>query len=966
MQIPSGKISLLFTDIEGSTKLAQEFPETLQIALDRHNTILNDAITKYNGYVFQIVGDAYCCSFHNSEDALKAAVETQSALENEKWNDAVIKVRIGIHNGPAEFVNNNYDGYITLTRAARVMSVAYGGQIIITEDAYSSIKDKYFLYDDDDPAPGSKIVMRDLGERRLKDVIKPVKLYQVMKEGLQKNFPPLKTLDARPNNIPVQLTTFIGRDDDIQKIRSEISEIRLLSLIGPGGTGKTRLSLQAGAELIDEFENGVWFIELAAITEQKFIVNEIAEVFNIIPAPGKDLMRQIRDYLRDKSLLIVLDNCEHVLNEAAQIASDLIRSCKDIKILTTTREALHIQGEHIYHVPSMSLPDPVIDRDIAAISNYEAVKLFQERAIAVNQNFRITNDNALTIAKLCRELDGIPLAIELAASRTGVLPVEKILERLSDRFKLLTGGKRTSLQRQQTLKALIDWSYDLLSENEKILFRRVSAFNGGWTIEAAESVCSSEPLDEYEVIDLLSSLYDKSLLKGITGNGEQRFDMLVSIKKYSEDKLKTSDEEHLLKKRMFDFFHKIAEESWEKLTSSEQRDCLKKIDTEYENIREALKWSSINAPVDFLTLAISLGKYWELRGNFLEGKNYLSAALNSATNADNVLKAKANFLIGFFNTFLSEYNEAKKLIDESLKVFEENDEKRWLVYALEAKAVIYLFENDYKNAEQISLKSLELSREINCKTDIAANLRALGVGYMSNRRIQEARKMFEDSLAIFKELGDQVQIAKLIGNIGAAEYHMTNYENAIVWMKDSLEQRIELGDRHGIALSLGNLGSAYSMIYDFDQSEKYLFESLEKFREIGDRRNFSLPLNTLGNIANEKKEYDRAIMLFIESMHISHEIGDKFYFMKSIEGLAASHLGLESMEKAAMFSAKYIKLMKELDTNINELELQRISEIESEMNKRLGVKEYERLKKESEKLSDEEWIKLAEEINEAD
>ncbi|MEZ4823626.1 MAG: adenylate/guanylate cyclase domain-containing protein [Ignavibacteria bacterium] len=524
MNIPTGAVTFLFTDIEGSTKLAQEFPDTLPSALEKHNSILKNVVEINNGFVFKIVGDAYCCAFQNAADAVKAAVEIQINIENENWDGAVIRIRIGIHSGNAEWNGDDYMGYITLARVARVMSAAYGGQILISNDTY-----KLFSHHKDTNPPQAEqrenesdslclsdlvvknVCFRDLGERRLKDVIEPIRLYQVESEGLRKEFPPLKTLDARPNNLPIQLTSFIGREKEMKFVKEELKNSRLLTLTGTGGAGKSRLSLQAAADLIDDFANGVWFTELAAVSDPVFLPIAIINALGLKEENSKTPEVTLSDYLKDKEILIILDNCEQIIESCAKLTEKLLLRCPDLKIIATSREALNISGEQTYKIPPLSQPDPDCKDTPEQLIQYESVRLFIERALSVNHEFRVNKENAMVLAKVCSRLDGIPLAIELAAARSKVLSVDKINERLDDRFKLLTGGKRTALPRQQTLRALIDWSYDLLSDKEKIYGTDSLYFSGGWTLEAAEEICSDNIIDSGEIFEILSSLIENQL-----------------------------------------------------------------------------------------------------------------------------------------------------------------------------------------------------------------------------------------------------------------------------------------------------------------------------------------------------------------------------------------------------------------------------------------------------------------------
>src|SRR5215208_5096728 len=496
---PTGTVTFLFTDIEGSTRLAQEYPLEMPALLARHNAILNQAIEMYHGFVFRIVGDSFSAAFHTASDALSTALQAQRKLQHEAWSPAPIKVRMGIHTGSAQLRDDpqgqgaSYEGYGTLALTQRIMSVGHGGQILLSQAAHDLVKDRL----------SAGIELRDMGERRLKDIIRPEPIYQVAARDLLSDFPPLTTLETSRHNLPAQLTSFIGREQEIAEAQELFTSTRILTFIGPGGTGKTRLCLQVAAEQIPEFKDGVWLLELAQLADPAYILSAIASMFNLRELQGARLIDTVTDYLRGKQLRLVLDNCEHLIETCAQLSDHFLHACPKLKIITSSREALGIDGETVYRVPSLSLPQEIdFHRDAGQLTQeltrYEAIRLFSERARKANPQFALTIENAPAVIQICQRLDGIPLAIELAAARVKLFMPQQIAERLDDRFKLLTGGSRTALPRQQTLRALIDWSYLTLNEMEQDVLRRLAVFSGGWTFEAAEAVAgdaSREAMD---------------------------------------------------------------------------------------------------------------------------------------------------------------------------------------------------------------------------------------------------------------------------------------------------------------------------------------------------------------------------------------------------------------------------------------------------------------------------------------
>lgn len=494
--------TFLFTDIEGSTKLWEERPDAMRAALARHDAILRKAIEAHHGRVVKQVGDSFHAVFTGAGDALNAVIEAQQNLMAEDWGAAgPIKVRMALHTGEAEERDGDFFG-AALNRCSRMLNAGHGGQTLVSTTAHELLKDTV--------PPG--VSLKDLGEHRLKDLIRQEHIYQVCHPEVPAEFPPLRSLASFAHNLPTQVTSFVGREKEIGEIKELLKSNRLLTLAGAGGVGKTRLSLQVGADLLDDFPDGVWQVELAALSNPGLVPQSVASALGFREEPKRTLTETLVDGLRSKKLLLILDNCEHLVEPCAQLADALLKACPGVRIMTTSREALRVAGEVQWRVPSLTAPDPTKLPRVEALTQFESVRLFVDRANAVTPGFAITNQNGPAVAQICWRLDGIPLAIELAAARVKMLSPGQIAERLNDRFNLLTGGSRAALPRQQTLQAAIEWSYDLLSEDEKKLFDRLSVFAGGFDLEAAEEVCSGEGLDKKEVFDLLTHLVEKSLV----------------------------------------------------------------------------------------------------------------------------------------------------------------------------------------------------------------------------------------------------------------------------------------------------------------------------------------------------------------------------------------------------------------------------------------------------------------------
>ena len=664
--LPSGTITFLFTDIEGSTPLWESQPEAMRQALARHNAVLRQAVEAEHGQIFKIIGDAFQAAFARPAEAARAAVAAQHSLQAAEWGAlGPLRVRMGLHVGPAEWQDGDYAVSHTLNRVARIMSAAHGGQIVLSAEMAD-------LTQGDLPAGVS---LRDLGQHRMKGMARREHLFQLDAQDLPGEFPSLATLDSIPNNLPVQLTSFIGRELELAEVEGLLTptpalsrhpgtssergssrsgegkgpgvRVRLLTLTGSGGTGKTRLSLQAAEQSMPAFPDGAWLVELAPLADPAQVLPALAGVLGLQELPGQTLWVIVSNYLRAKTSLLVLDNCEHLVEACARLAEDLLRACPRVKILASSREALGVPGETAYRVPSLSLPQG------DDVTRCESARLFIARAQAALARFAVTPANAPALAQICRRLDGIPLALELAAARVKALSLEQIAARLDDRFQLLTGGSRTALPRQQTLRALIDWSYSLLSEPERLLCRRLAVFAGGWTLEAAEAVCGDKDegwalrvkdektpdvlLHPSDVLDLLTHLVDKSLVVMDERAGEARYYQLETIRQYAREKLFEAPASDAplpsqgtgaaaLRDRHLAYFVQVAERAEPHLRGPAPLDWQNRLDADYDNLRAAVEWGQDRDPEAVLRLGGALHYFWTYRYHF-EARAWLEIAL---------------------------------------------------------------------------------------------------------------------------------------------------------------------------------------------------------------------------------------------------------------------------------------------------------------------------------------------------
>ena len=546
-ELPTGTVTFLFTDLEGSTRLWEEHPDAMRVVLSRHDEILRNAVTAHAGHVVKSTGDGVHAVFATAYDAVTAAIAAQLALTREPWpEDVPVKVRMGLHTGEAELREGDYYGSTT-NRAARLMAVAHGGQILCTLATLGLVRD-------DLPA-GAKFV--DLGEHGLRDLAYPERVFQIVHPDLPRDFPLLRSIGAYPTNLPQQLTTFVGREDEIAEVAEALKQSRVVTLTGVGGVGKTRLALHVAAAVLPRFPDGAWVSELGPVRDAAAIPEVVATAIGAPPPQGRSVVAGLLDYLQEKQLLLVLDNCEHVIAAVADIVREIAQRCPRVAILATSREGLGVAGERLVVVGSLRVAAE--GAVLEAALNSDAVRLFEQRAAAVRADFTVDEANVGAVLEICRRLDGIPLAIELAAARIRALAPAEIAQRLGERFRLLTGGSRTAVERHQTLRAAVDWSYDLLDERERTVLRRLAAFAGGFDLEAAEAVTAGDGVDPIDVVDRLEELVEKSLTVASGGGPITRYRLLETIRQYAQERLEEAGESDVIRGRHARYFLTLAE-----------------------------------------------------------------------------------------------------------------------------------------------------------------------------------------------------------------------------------------------------------------------------------------------------------------------------------------------------------------------------------------------------------------------
>jgi len=863
---PSGTVTFLFTDIEGSTKLAQQYPDAISALIARHNEILNRAIEAHNGFVFQVVGDSFSASFHNAIDALNAALDAQRLLQNEAWSPASIKVRMGIHTGAAQLESDSketpYSGYATLALTQRIMSAGHGGQILLSQSTRDLTIDRL----------PEKAQLADMGERRLKDVLRTGHLYQLSAPDLPSEFPALKTLELFSHNLPAQLTSFIGREKEIDEVRNLVDTHRIVTLTGSGGAGKTRLSLQVATKCLDQFSNGVWLAELAPVADPTLISQTLLSIFNLREDSHRTTLEVLIDYLRAKTILLLLDNCEHLIEACARISEDLLHACPKLKILASSREALGIAGEVSYRVPSLATPNPGNLPPLEKLLNVDSIRLFIERATTAKPDFALTKDNASFVAQICFRLDGIPLAIELAASRVKVLSPEQIAARLDDRFRLLTGGSRTALPRQQTLRAMIDWSYSLLSEEEKILFRRLAVFVGGWTLEAAESVCGEER-GGFDVLDLLTRLVDKSLVFTEESRGEIRYHRLETIRQYSREKFFETDEVETLRDRHLDFFVQFAELVDEKLKGGDQMIWQNRMVEEQGNLRAAMEWGISRNPDSALRIAGAANLFLTAGGYSAEGFRWTQKALEQVEKIpvpigfteEQRLLARARALRGLTRLYLSlgDNANAKRVAEESVALYRQSQDRRGLAFALVVLAYPLEFLGERMRAEAVLQESYSIARDEGDIYVICRSLNILARVIIDlHNDLELSQRYVEESLRLARETGLRSQEAQACEILATLAIHRNDYLEAQTRFTESVRIYEEIGARFNVILEKSNLAHLERRHGDYASALEYYRETIIAFRDMAQNGAVSHQLECFGFIALEENQDERALQLF--------------------------------------------------------------------------------------------------------
>jgi predicted ATPase/class 3 adenylate cyclase len=823
-ELPAGTVTFLFTDIEGSTRLVQDLGDRYATIREEHAAMLRRAIAEGDGIEIGTEGDSFFVAFRSPVAAVRAAVAAQRDLAAHDWPPGGrVRVRMGIHTGEGVPTGNDYVG-IDVHRASRIADAGHGGQVIVSDATRALVEH----------ALPEGTTLRDLGEHRLKDILHPEHLHDLVVEGLPADFPLLRTLDARPNNLPVQLTSFVGREGEIAEIGRLLARTRLLTLTGAGGTGKTRLALEVAAEMLPEFSDGAFFVDLSSLTDPALVPSVVARTVGVAEEAGRPILQGVKDHLRDKDLLMVLDNFEQVA-EAGPVVEEVLTAAAKLKVLVTSRIALSLRGEQEFEVPPLEPPDLERLPDLLTLGRFDAVRLFNERALAVSPQFRITEQNAPAVAQITARLDGLPLAIELAATRTKVLTPEQILPRLQSRLSILTSGARTLPGRQRTLRGAIAWSHDLLDESERRLFARLSVFCGGWTLESAEDVSDPEALG-LDALEGLTSLVDKSLIRRASPeDGHPRFTMLETIREFAQEQLAAGGDFYPVRRRHAEHFLELALEAEPHLTGDDQGRWLDRCDREHDNIRAALRWAiEVGEGERAEESAGALWRFWQQRGHLAEGRRWLEEILAMPTGQGRTA-ARSKALTG--------------------------------------AGGIAWWQNDHRASRGHYEEALAIERDIGDPARIAEALYNQAFVVAAGDDLESAARLLDESLDLFRRAKDGPGVARALAMLVIRDAMAGDWGRVIAKLEEVVAIWRRLGDRLHLAFDLVWLAFAYGRSGRRMDARSAALEALELFREVDNPTGVALALLDLAFLSTWEGRHQDAIRLAGASESLRERIG---------------------------------------------------------------------------------------------
>jgi predicted ATPase/class 3 adenylate cyclase len=811
--LPVGTVTFLFTDIEGSTRLVQELGSRFREVLEAHHVILRRAISAHRGVEVSTEGDAFFAAFPSATDAVSAAVAAQSELVATSWpNDVEIRVRMGLHTGNGELGGDNYIG-VDVHRAARIAAAGHGGQVLLSESTRALVE----------PALPEAVDLRDLGQHRLKDIQATERLYQLVIAGLPSDFPALRTLDASPTNLVAPASPLVGRDRELMELSDLLASNRLLTLTGPGGTGKTRLATELGARALPRFKDGAFFVPLETLTERSVVSTAIAQVVGARGSGQREPEDILAEHLAGRQLLLILDNFEQVV-VAAPLVARLRTDAKDLTVVVTSRIPLHVSGEQEYPVSPLTIPGAEATIDFEALSKIEAVALFVDCARRVQPSFQLTDDNAAAVVAICQRLDGLPLAIELACARVKMLSPDGILARLGQALPFLAGGRVDQPDRQRAMRAAIEWSYQLLGSAEQQLFRRLTVFSGGWSVDAAEEVTAPTGELPIDVLDGLTALVDQSLVRPAmqAPPHEPRFEMLQLIREYGVERLAETEEAATIGRRHAEWVLALTEAAAPSLEGATDLAWFDRLAREHDNVRTALRWLIDHGERELgLRLASATWRFWQQRGYIAEGRRWFDSLLPG---------------------------EEERALDPSV-----------LAAAHTAAGGLAYWQNALDDAEVHYQSALDIDRVHHRADRLGDDVYNLAFVAMARLDVQNARRLFLESADLFTAAGQSTRLADTTGARGALEMRAGNLEAARDFLEEARRLNLEVGNRRRATDNAMVLGNVYLLLNDMKSARDRLLTILEEATEMGDVTRWPFMLD-IGAVMALKEQRPRDVL----------------------------------------------------------------------------------------------------------
>jgi predicted ATPase/class 3 adenylate cyclase len=793
--LPSGTLTFLISDIEQSTQAWDRHPASMRRAMEIHDAILEQSVARNRGRLVELgrEGDSILAVFTRASEAIACALDAQLELDRAEWPlENEVRVRIALHTGEAEMRDGHYFGP-ALYRCARLIATAHGGQTILSAPTHDLVIDSL---------PES-VTLRDLGVHRLRDLSRPERVFQLVHPLLQTEFPSLKSLDVRLTNLPVELTSFLGREAELSELKQLIEKSRLTTISGAGGLGKTRIALHLAADLIDDHPDGVWLVELAALSDPSLVVQAVAKAVGVREVPGTPLLHSLTAHLQTRTCLVVLDNCEHLVEECALVSDHLLANCSSLTILATSRERLGAFGELLWRLAPLSLP-PTTSKKVPPddLMECESARLFVDRAWPSPPGSEVDEQRSATILQICRRLDGIPLAIELAAARAKVMTLDELLERLDDRFRLLTGGGRTARARQQTLRATVDWSYQLLDRDERTLFRRLSVFAGGFAMADVEAVCSGDGVAGDGMFDILGRLVDKSLTMPVGGGDHGApMRMLETLQQYSRERLVESGEAELYLQRHAQYFAQLAESAKELQDSREHSSRLDRLEDEHDNLRAALDWSQKDSAELNFRLVTALVGFWDARGYLTEGRDWLEKAV-AAWPEESELRAETLGAAGWMAHRLGDFERADSHLKESIRIARAAQRLDLLARSLRNLALVRLVRGQSEGAGPLVREAIGIARDLKDRKGTAGALLVMALVAYFEGDHESALIHGEESLALHRSLGDEKVAAFLLACLATLAIDHRDEPKARANLRESLRISRELHEKVDVAFVL--------------------------------------------------------------------------------------------------------------------------------------------------------------------